>query len=66
MRKYEEICTGDPPGRSYAVRYSVSLKINTPVIPVASYPDLKKLLETAAREDRAQIILTKSRSVIGL
>ena len=48
-RKYEEI---DPS----TIRYSVSLKITKPIIPAASYGNLKKLMETAAREDRAQIV----------
>jgi len=59
LRRYEE-------NGNSMVRYSVSLKINTPVVPVAGYTDFKKLVETAAREDRAQIILTKSGSAIGV
>ena len=56
-RKYKKV------GNS-VVKYSVSLKIDTPVIQTTDYSDFKKLIEIAAREDRAQIILTKS--VIGL
>jgi hypothetical protein len=59
MRKYEEI-------NGSTVRYSVSLKIDTPVVSAASYNDFKKLVETAAREDRAQIILTKSESAVNI
>ena len=58
-RRYEEISDS-------MVRYSVSLKLGSPVIPVASYTNFKEFMETAAREDRAQIILTKSRSAIGV
>ena len=52
LRKYEE-------PDSSTVRYSVSLKIDAPVIPAASYPSFKKFVETAAREDRVQILLRK-------
>lgn len=52
LRKYEEL-------DGSTVRYSVSLKIDAPVIPVASYPSFKKFVETAAREDRVQILLRK-------
>ncbi|MFC1714504.1 tetratricopeptide repeat protein [Candidatus Poribacteria bacterium] len=54
-RKYEEVSES-------VVRYSVSLRINIPAIPVADYADFKSLIDTAAREDRAQIILRKSGS----
>ncbi len=53
VRKYEELDNS-------TIRYSVSLEINTPVVPAASYKNLKKLFETAAREDQAHIVLTKS------
>ena len=46
------------------VRYSASLKINAPIIPAASYASFRNFIEAAAREDRAQIILTKSRSAM--
>ena len=46
------------------IRYSASLKIDTPAIPAANYTSFKDLIETAAREDRAQIILRKSRSPV--
>jgi len=52
VRKYET------DGNS-TVKYFVSLEINTPVVPAASYGKLKNLLETAAREDRAHVVLTK-------
>ena len=56
-RKYEKVDDS-------TLRYSVSLKIDTPVIPVADYASFKNLIETAAREDRAQIIVIKSRSAM--
>jgi hypothetical protein len=59
VRKYEEI-------NNSMVKYSVSLKLDIPVIPAASYTSFKRLMETAAREDKAQIILTKSRLAIGV
>jgi len=59
VKKYEEIDDS-------TVRYSVSLKTDAPVIPASGYAKFKEFIETAAREDRAQIILTKSKSAIGL
>ncbi|MBD3181634.1 tetratricopeptide repeat protein [Candidatus Poribacteria bacterium] len=41
------------------VNYSVSLKINKPIIPVDNYQNFKQFMETAAREDNAHIILTR-------
>ncbi len=46
------------------IKYWVSLKLDVPVIPAADYISFKNLIETAAREDRAQIIVTKSRSAM--
>lgn len=56
LRKYEAIDDS-------MVKYSVSLKIDIPAVPVGKYASFKNLIETAAREDRAQIILTKSSPV---
>ena len=56
-RKYERVDDS-------TLRYSVSLKIDVPIIPAADYASFKNLIETAAREDRAQIIVTKSRSAM--
>ncbi len=55
IRKYEVVSDS-------TIRYFASLKVDIPAIPVADYASFKNLIETAAREDRAQIILKKSTS----
>ena len=54
-RKYESIS-------DTTIRHSASLEIDVPTISAADYADFKNLIETAAREDRAQIILKKTSS----
>jgi tetratricopeptide (TPR) repeat protein len=42
------------------IKYSTSLNIDARIIPTSEYADMKKLIETASREDQAQIILIKT------
>lgn len=58
-RRYEELDDS-------TIKYSVSFKIDVPIIPAASYKNLKKLMEIAAREDRAQLVLVKSRTPVSI
>jgi tetratricopeptide (TPR) repeat protein len=51
-RKYERV-------NNTTVKYYTSLNFNTHIISLSNYAELKSLFETAAREDRAQIILMK-------
>ena len=51
-RKYERI-------NASTIKYSTSLIFNTNIISLSNYAELKSMFETAAREDRAHIILTK-------
>ncbi len=52
IRRYEKIS-------DTSVRYTTSLTFNTPVISSSEYRNLKRMFETAAKEDKAQIILMK-------
>jgi tetratricopeptide (TPR) repeat protein len=51
-RKYERV-------NDTTIKYFTSLRFNTHIISSSSYAELKSMFETAAREDRAQIILMK-------
>jgi hypothetical protein len=51
-RKYEKI-------NNTTIKYFTSLNFNTHIISSSNYAELKSLFETAAKEDRAQIILMK-------
>lgn len=44
------------------IKYSVSFEINSKDIPTSEYADMKKMIESASREDKAQIILMKNNS----
>jgi tetratricopeptide (TPR) repeat protein len=59
MSKYEKL-------DSSTVRYSVSLKLDAPVVSPEDYSGFKNFMEAAAREDRAHIILKRSGSALGL
>ena len=52
IRKYEK--TNDT-----SVKYTTSLTFKTPVISSSEYHNLKRMFETAAKEDKAQIILMR-------
>jgi len=52
-RKYEKI-------NDSQVNYHVYFGLNRHIIPSSKYNDLKNMMETAAKEDRAVIVLMKS------